>query len=258
MLMMSKTTYWKGWSEYGLFIKNSEISILKAGLEELLMKLRSEKKWNPSAYLNANGTFTKKFWRSFTEQGNPLELPNGDLLLEHIGEKNTNGADFIPSFNPGYIEHHRVYGYVVILEHRPSLCTAAYATKEEALNEIKSKIDPCLPKSFPWKERFGLFYFAFRPKKELADLYISDVLIKGQTHPSSILILARNKFEAQDRYLECVKRHLGHIPLDDPNISIAADFNNFLEYPEIKREFEKYGSATLWQNESALDNYSMR
>lgn len=239
---------WRGWSEYGLFIKNSELSILKAGLEGLLRTLHSEKNWNSIGCLDANGTFTKKFWKSFAEQGEPIELPNGDLQLEHIGEKNTNGADFIPSFEHGYVEHHRVYGYVVILEHSPALCTAAYATKEDALNEIKSKIEPCLPEDFPWKERFGRFAFAYRHKKALKALYAAKVKIQGRTRTSLILIFARNIFEAEEKYMECVHRHPSHIPLKDPEIVLTVDFACFLDEEGIKQEIEKYDSATMWQD----------
>lgn len=245
---MSKNTCWKGWSEYGLFITNSEISILKTGLEGLLRKLRSENKWIPNGCLDTNGTFTKKFWSRFVEQGEPIELPTGDLQLDHIGEKNTNGAKFIPSFEHGYVEHHQVYGYVVILEHSPTLCTAAYTTKEDALNEIKSKIEPCLPEDFPWKERFGRFVFAFRHKKAPKGLYAAKVKIQGQTRTSLILIFARNIFEAKEKYMECVHRHPSHIPLKDPEIALTVDFSCFLNEEEIKQEIETYDSATMWQD----------
>ncbi|MBR6413222.1 MAG: hypothetical protein IKS21_01260 [Oscillospiraceae bacterium] len=61
---MKKTTCWQGWSCYGLYLKTSEMPILKEGLENLLRKLHSEEGWQiVRGCLNAEGSFTKKYWK---------------------------------------------------------------------------------------------------------------------------------------------------------------------------------------------------
>lgn len=253
---MIKNTCWQGWSCYGLYLKTSEMPILKEGLENLLRKLHSEEGWQiVRGCLNAEGSFTKKYWKSFTA-GAPLELPSGNLQLECIDERHTDGAVFVPLFREEYFhegcfEHRQLFGYVVALEHYGSLFYTAYPAKEDALNEIKRKVEPCLPPVFPWKERLGLFTFAYRQKRMSKNLYAANVEIQGRPTTSRILIYARNKFEAEEKYAECVRRHPDHIPLNNPQIEFANDFEgDSLERPQIKQEMEEYDSATMWQGET--------